>query len=170
MFTISKKTVAALGLATLMLSACGPSTAENAMERQIEKETGQDADVDMKNDGSMMVKTDEGTMQTGNTLPADWPTDVEIYAGATVSWSATTNQANGKAGSAIVFTTGDSEQAVVDFYKKSMKDNGWTVQTTMQTGEGVVLVANKDKRALSLSVVRTDEGTTTVTLGVGEQG
>ncbi len=159
MFTISKKTVATLGLAALTLSACGPKAPEAAMER--ETETNSSVGVVMNNDND--------TIQTGTTLPGDWPTDVEIYAGATISWSATTNQASGNAGSAVVFTTGDSEQTVVDFYKKSMKDNGWTIQTTMQTGEGVVLVANKDERSLSLSVVRTDEGTTTVTLGVGEQ-
>ena len=69
---------------TLLLGACGKSAEEKAAEKQIEKATGGDADVDISKKGMKVTgKTEEGefTMSSGDKteVPKDFPPDVFIY-------------------------------------------------------------------------------------------
>ena len=120
-------------------------------------------------DGSTTVHTNDGTaLVGGTTLPKDWPTDAPVYTGATVQYSMATNPANGQPGSAVILQTKDSADTVAAFYAKALKDNGWTVEGTMQAGGATIVGASKGDRAISIAIGST-EGQTTITIGVGKK-
>jgi hypothetical protein len=140
---------------------------ENMMERMIEKSTGDKADVDFDDSGNMKLTTHEGTFATGQKLPADWPTDAPVYAGADVQYSASVNPTNGKPGKAVVLMTQDDSKAVESFYEAELVKQGWVIAEDAHTPVGYVVSATKDTRILSL-MVGGAEGRTTITLGVSE--
>ena len=154
-----RSTITILSAASiLLLSACSRST-ESTMEQQI----------DLNDDGSMHVETNEGTYDAGsNRLPDDWPTDAPIFAGATVQYSGAANPTTGKAGAAAVLMTTHSPSEVLDFYTAELKKQGWTVTSTMEAQGTTILGATKGSRALSL-MVGSVESQTSITIGVGEQ-
>ena len=153
-----------------LLSACGQKAVERAMERQIKQDTGSSANVDLKADGSMHVQTKDGTYNAGNNqLPADWPTDAPVYAGATIQFSGSANPTTGKPGAAAVLVTSDAAADVTTFYKAELKKQGWMITSTMENQGTTILGATKGTRALSLMVGTVDGGQTSITIGVGEQ-
>ena len=125
--------------------------------------------VQVNSDGSMKVQNNGGTAIVGGTsIPKDWPTDAPVYAGATVQYSMATNPASGQPGSAVILQTTDAADAVATFYAKALKDNGWTVEGTMQAGGATIIGASKGDRAISVAIGSTD-GQTTITIGVGKK-
>ena len=136
----------------LLLSACGSSGTQ------------------VKVDGNAVhVETSEGSATLGgNTLPADWPTDVAVYAGATITYAASVNPQSGKPGNALVLTTADSAEKVAAYYKDMLKTNSWTTTGMMESVGTSIITATKADRTLSL-MVSTSGGVTGITIGV-EQG
>lgn len=167
----TKKLLAA-GAVSLLLIACGKSKQQNVMEEimedQIEDETGGDADVDMKDDGSMHIESDEGTFDTGTDVPENWPEDVTVYADATVQYSASVNPTTGDAGMVLVMTTTDSVSAVSEFYKDELASAGWNLEGTMQGGGMTIMGGSKDNRQVSVMVSEAD-GMTSITLATGDK-
>ena len=154
----------------LALIGCSRSAQENMMEDSMERETGNEADVDIQADGSVKVETDEGTFQAGGSgeVPADWPNDVTVYENATVQFSGSSNPTTGEAGLALMLTTSDTVSQVSSFYTQSLKAAGWTITATMQQGEMTIIGATKGDRAFSLSAVQAD-GQTTITIGITKE-
>ncbi len=153
---------------TLLLAACGQSVGDKMAENAIEKQTGGQASVDTNN-GTMHVTTSEGTFDVGaHALPADWPTDVPAYAGATVQYSASVNPATDAPGSMVVLMSTDDAQTIADYYANTLKANGWTIGSTMQAQGTTIMTAIKDDRAVSLSVASANNETT-ITIGVGKK-
>lgn len=135
------------------------------MEKAIEKQTGGEAKVDMQGDGAMKIETDEGTFTTGGDLPDNWPTDVAVYEDATVSYSASTNPATGKPGSALVLMTTDASADVAAWYKSQLTKDGWTLSSAMEGGGTTIFGATKDDRTLSMMIAGA-EGQTSITIGI----
>jgi hypothetical protein len=158
----------ALGaVAALLLAGCFSPT-ENAIERAIEQETGQNADVDIRADGSMKVETADGSMETGGDVPSDWPSDAPAYPGATVSFSAKKNPTDGSAGTALSLVTDDTTAEVVDFYTNALKNNGWAVQGTMNAGPTTIMAATKGTRNISIMIAAANDKTS-ITIGIEGQ-
>lgn len=135
------------------------------VESIIERSADGEADVDMNSDGTMDVTTKEGTFSTGNSVPKEWPKDVPTYAGASVTYSASANQNEGKSGMALILATDDSSAEVKTFYETKLKAEGWTLTNTLQGGGSTIITAEKDGRQLSLVISEAD-GKTGITLGV----
>lgn len=102
----------------------------------------------------------------GNKLPDNWPSDAPKYPDANIQYSGTSNPQTGEAGSAIVFTTGDSAQSVSDFYKKQLAADGWTIEQTANMGASSVLSAKKDTRTFAVYITDSGSGQTSVTVGI----
>lgn len=134
---------------------------ENAMERA----SNGTADVDMNADGTMKITTKDGEFQTGNSIPEEWPKDIAVYAGASITYSAMTNPLDNKAGMALVLLTDDTAAEVKTFYETTLKANGWTITNTMQGGGTVIMTAEKDDRKLSLAIAESQDHTG-ITIGV----
>jgi hypothetical protein len=78
-------------------------------------------------------------------LPADFPADVAVYAGATVVMTVT-----GKNEMSITLSTADSPEKVLAFYKAHFKDNGW--KTTADSPQLLLLKGEKEDRKLIVLV------------------
>lgn len=140
---------------------------ETMMERMIEKSTGDKADVQLDAQGNMKLTTHEGTFATGQALPADWPADAPVFAGADVQYSASVNPSTGKPGKAVVLMTTKDAKTVEEFYKAALVREGWQTQEDARLPTGYVLSAKKDTRVFSLMITGADERTT-ITLGLSE--
>jgi hypothetical protein len=87
----SKKTWYIIGAVVIVLfiASCVSKTmggfmGTKMMEKAIEDASGGKADVDLNSDGTMNVKTSEGSITTGKSVPAGWPEDVAIYPDAII--------------------------------------------------------------------------------------
>jgi hypothetical protein len=147
----STKIILLASAAGLLLASCGNPAAK----------------VSTTPDGGTQVQTDQGTFQTGTTIPEDWPKDVVTYPGATVQFSGSNTQA-GKPGWALVLLTKDSTADVKSFYEKSLKDNGWSIVADMESQGTIIIGGTKGNYAMSLTAAGQD-GQTAITLGVATQ-
>ncbi len=124
-------------------------------------------DINRNLDGSATYSNDEGTVTVGsNRLPENWPSDAPTYSNATIQYSGSSNPQTGAKGSAVVFTTFDSVQNVVDFYRRELVSNGWTVEQTATIGASTVLAARKDTRTLGVYIAEAGNGQVSVTVGI----
>lgn len=151
---MNKKTLVIVGVVVVLVVAGAASRflGKSAAERAIEAATGEDADVDV-NGNDVTVKTDQGTWSTSDKLPADFPSDVPIYPGATVQGSvASAGQDN--TGHYAGLETTDALDDVIAWYKKEVKAGGWTVATDAMVNGSLILSATKDSRGLSVTVTK----------------
>ena len=163
-FSFQKIAIASI---LLFLAACGRAAQNSMIKNAIEKDTGAPAKVDVQNDGSMHIETKGGTYDAGNSrLPPDWPSDVTVYANATIQYAGSVNPNNGKPGAAAVLITSDVPDTVVAFYKTDLRAKGWTMSTAME-GQGTsILSGTKGDRTVSVMVSGTVQGQTNITLAV----
>ncbi|MCS7080406.1 MAG: hypothetical protein NZ585_10205 [Chloracidobacterium sp.] len=73
--------------------------------------------------------------------PEDLPSWVALYAGAEVTTNIKADR-DGKVAGRIIMTTGDAPAAVVQFYEKQLKNNGFT-PTTVASGEARSISARR---------------------------
>jgi hypothetical protein len=144
--------VCVIGL-ILLGAGCGDSAEEKAMEKQIEKATGGDAEVDFSNKGTKITgETEQGkyTVTTGGAteIPKDFPDDVFIYQPSKAVMAMELDE-----GYSIAMTTHDDRIKVVGAYRQEMKARGWTEETSMDMGAQSVLVYEKKGRTANVSVV-----------------
>lgn len=156
-----------VGLVVLGLIGRGASrnAGEEAAERIIENMTGGQVDIDADGD-EVTVKTDQGTYTTADKLPADFPSDVPVYAGAKVVGSVTADGAQG--GMYVGLETTAAVDDVIAWYRSEVKARGWTVQTDATVSGSLILSATKDTRVLSVGIAQ-DDGTVSITLTVASQ-
>ena len=58
----------------------------------------------------------------------------------------------------ISLNTKDKPDKVVEFYKKSLAEQGWDVKSDFNAGNTSVLQLNKEKRSLSLTINKEEQG------------
>lgn len=135
---------------------------------------GYNAEVNKKLDGSTTYKSDYGTVTTNsNTLPKNWPSDVPVYTNGTISQS-TSSDMMGTNASQVTFTTSDSTQTILDFYKGGLASSGWVSLypgkpiTGTQMGTITTLMAKKDSKTFSVMITTNKEtGKQVVTITTG---
>ena len=125
-------------------------------------------DVQTGVNGAMTYTGTQGSVTVGGgTMPSNWPSDAPAnFAGASISYSGTSNPQTGKAGSAVVYTVSASAQTVVDYYKTELQKAGWTIAGTANAGAATVLSATKDKRGLGVYIADAGSGMVSVTVGI----
>jgi len=124
---------------------------------------------DAQRGGAAAVSSQDGSVSVGpaTTMPANWPSDVPTYAGASLQYSGTSNPSTGEAGSAIVFTTKDTADAILTFYKTQLVASGWKIEGEANVSGMTTLGATKDTRNLGMYIAPSTEGVdTTVTIGI----
>ncbi len=151
-----------------LLGSFSGGAVKNAVENAIEQATGKNADVNIGEDGSFSVTTEEGTASFGTELSTDWPNDVPTYPGAEVTYSAVGNNlADGGLGGYATFTTSDSAQKVIDFYNSEMAANRWTVKASVNIASSMNVTFEKDGLAMNVTATGVD-GMTSITIGFGK--
>lgn len=160
-------------LVLLAWQGLGRFTGERMVERAIERAADGNVDVDFDTDGEGTVTVsgeNGGTFQysAGGAVevPSDWPNDMPIMDGGTVSYVGTMNPQTGEPGAVVMFTTNEPVSAVSAYYTQALADNGWTIESTMNAGGTVILGASKDERQASIYVAG-DENGTSVTVSIG---
>jgi hypothetical protein len=124
-------------------------------------------DVQRSLDGSATYSNSEGSVTVGaNKMPDNWPSDAPTYPNAQIQSAVTSNPQTGQAGSAVIFITSDSIQAVTDFYKKELATQGWSVEQTVSMGTGTMLAATKDTRDFGVYIADSGDGNVSVSATV----
>ncbi|MEN9338509.1 MAG: hypothetical protein RI945_234, partial [Candidatus Parcubacteria bacterium] len=122
---------------------------------------GYKAEVTKNFDGSTTVKSENGlangTYSTGKLLDS-WPSDAPVYPNAEITQSTfVDSQVVGTEASFLAsLTTSDSEQTVMDYYKKELSINGWAINSAMSTGSR--LFATKSNRMLTIVITNLKNG------------
>jgi len=146
--------VGALAL-VLTASGCGEKTlVENQMERQLEKNLGGDAKVQVDGE-NVNIQTEQGSLQVGEdvSLPQDFPSDVYVIDGQLMS--AMKNVVG--AGYQVVVKSDKTPKDAQELYETKLKEQGWKITTSMNLGTAAVVSAQKGKRVVSVSL-GTEEG------------
>ena len=151
------------------LSACKGRTlnerlAEKGVANMIEKATGGQASVDLKN-GTIKVKTAEGEAEFGSTKewPADLPVDVPKLSSGKIKGAVHSSQEEKKL---WTITLQGVEPGAMDKYAEELKAKGWEIKLISKTEEGGMIQAAKDKLMVVASFAEKGK---TVTLAVTNQ-
>jgi len=140
---------------TLFISGCGTkSLVENQMEKNLEKNLGGNAKVDLDN-GVINLQTENGSLQVGGkiNLPEGFPSDVYVMEGEILS----AVQNFGVNGYQVIISTNKSISETQTLYNEKLKKDSWNIQNTMNLGTSFILSAIKDTRTLSVSIGNGDE-------------
>jgi hypothetical protein len=157
--------VVLLAGATLAMATGCEAIIGQAVKSGVESATG--VKVDEANNSVTMTGKDGSTVSVGEDgkLPEGFPTEVPVYEG-TVKTAIATESDKGKA-FMVNIETPDAPADVFKWYEDEIASGGWTVKSTLKTGDGGLLGAEKD--ALGLTVTITPAGTsanTNVSLSV----
>jgi len=147
---------------------CGKSNeevGEEAAEQAIEAALGNEAGVDLSDEGMTVTSEDEdGTYTwTGGDqakVPDGFPADVYIYEGAELLMSTDT-----PAGFVLAFETDAPLDDVVESYLEEMSAAGWTKQMATEMDGGQMMVYLQDDRSVNLTIFD-EEGVTQIGLTV----
>ncbi|MCK4777576.1 MAG: hypothetical protein KAS39_04305 [Actinomycetia bacterium] len=148
-----------------LISGCA-SFAQKAVEKEIEKSTGAEVDID---EGKIKVKTDEGEaeMEVGEaaSLPDDFPDDFPLYEKAKLVSSFKMTEEE-KESFQLSFEFDGDWKEVADFYQDSLPGSGYTIVSSMETMGGVTIIIKKgEEDAGAIFIGEADgKGMMTVTL------
>jgi hypothetical protein len=122
----------------------------DAIENEIENNSGSDVNLDFGD---------------GADLPANFPNDVPIYAGAKVTSSISGEDAM----TVTLSVAGKSETEVRNFYRDELKSRGWNITGEYSFGIST-LSAEKDTRSVVLGFFEDESGKeVTVSISVSEK-
>ncbi len=150
---------------------CGRSrekTAEKALEKMIEAQTGGKASVDLSQ-GRMTVKTDDGelTAATGAAakIPEDFPKDVFVPADASVRMVSRMPNTM-----MVWMAVRPSPAQVCQRIGTEMATRGWEKEMSMETDESQSLGFKKQDRRVLYTATRDEEGTQVTVVISREEG
>lgn len=142
---------------------------EKTTEKLIESQTGGKVDINSE-EGKVTIKGKEGeeVIIGGGQLPSNFPKDVPIYPGAKPagSWTSTTGDEKGVL---VTLETNDGKNKVVSFYSAELPKNGWTIETTTTTDEGVMYIIKKNTRTGWVTITAEKNSKTTIGLVVSDE-
>lgn len=143
---MNKKIIFFVGLVfcVSIISGCGQNNLmENKMEKELEKNLGGKADVDMNN-GGVKIETEQGSIQVGGevSLPKDFPTDIYVIDGKLVS--AMKNVMG--AGFQVAVQSNLSMQEIKSMYQIKLKEQGWVITNVSDLPNGTMVSGQKGKR------------------------
>lgn len=136
---------------------------ERLAEKAIEKATGGKVNID----GQKVTLTDDKgqTVVMGAGAPQNLPKDLPVYPGATTEGGVNVTGGEG-GGVMLIAKTKDSPDQVLAYYQAEMPKAGWKIATTVQSGEGHVLMCEKDDRFASIIIGKEgDMSSVTLTSG-----
>lgn len=134
---------------------------EEAIETSIEKATNGAVDVDI-DDETITVNTNAGSFSAGEEvdLPDNFPSDIHVIDG-TIKMVSETPEIEGFS---VSIETSKSVSAAKTEYEEELVDDGWTITGTLDFTETVSLMAEKDNRTVTVTIMEVDG---VVTVGIG---
>jgi|SRR5580704_5083236 hypothetical protein len=113
--------------------------------------------------GSVEVKSADGTVKFGAGADAKAPGWLPNYPGASAQGVYSAQTAAGSSGS-FSFKTSDSVAKVADFYEHGLKSSGLKIASTIQSGQGTMMVAEDEDKKRTATVIIGPDGQTTVSV------
>jgi hypothetical protein len=125
---------------------------------------GVDVRPNMDGSATYTATNGEGSVTVGgNKMPDNWPSDAPAnFAGATISYSGSSNPQTGQAGSAVMYTVKSTAEAVAAYYKSQLESQGWKIEQTANMGGATVLAAKKDTRTFGIYIMGGEGGEVSV--------
>lgn len=170
---VTLRVSAVAAAAVLALTGCGNAVeglAEGAVERALENELGESADVEIGED-SYTVDTEEGSTTIGaGSVPEDFPSDIPLVEGE-VSFSQRLDTADGMAWTVLITTPADPA-TVTEEIRSDLESNGFSVDEASEfsSGEGAGGTVLAQKGDLEAFILIAGEGAeTAVTYTVNQQ-
>ena len=155
--------VAMIG-AAVALVGCGKSDTKTYTDG-----SGNSITTSKDGDGHMTITGANGEkVEFGTGSSAKLPADIPLYPGAKVTASFS-GQGKDGSGGMVSFTTTDTPDAVVAFYKQKAEAAGMaqTMNMDMNGTKSYVAANDKDKRSLAITATKGSDGTTgQVTWGI----
>jgi hypothetical protein len=157
-------------LAGVALSATGCQLiAQKATEGAIEGATGGAVKVD---GDSVTIKGKDGseaTVSDDTKIPADFPSEVPMRDDGSVKAVVTNKTSSGGTGYMVNIQYKIPQSELLDWYKTELEKGGWTITSTVATGDGGMVAAEKGD--LQINVVtasdNSDGYTSVITMQVG---
>jgi hypothetical protein len=161
--------IIAIAVVVLILVARVAFSPERTTERILEQATGDDFDIDVSRDGSMQITGEDGeemniTTGRGTTLPGDWPDTIPVLPDGNIEYAASVAGEDSEMNHTVAYTTPRSAIEITEFYKEQLATNGWTIETTMATGEGSMITATNDNDEGVVVYIGESDGVTTVNI------
>lgn len=161
-FTLSLLLIASI----FTITGCAKKTIQTE-DGKVEVESGLGGDkVTVTTEGG------KGEFGVGVKLPANWPKDVPVYAGATPYGNISSIGEEGAEVIVAVFMTSDSLSALKAYYEKELPANGWKLEGTFNTAteEGTVymMTVSKNQRYGSVTLSETEEGNS-IAISIGTE-
>ena len=152
-----------------LLSACGDSKTTRFSDAD-----GNDVTVTSDSDASgtteYNIRTEDGEAKvtTGNTLAGDLPLGLKPYPGAEIL-SSSISKGNGQSGGMVMMQTDDSQDAVLDHYRKAIAAQGLKVETEISSGD-MKAIASESKDGAGVTIQATKVGDQTQILLIAGMG
>jgi hypothetical protein len=138
-------------LAALALSATGCQLiAQKATEGALENATGGAVKV---NGDSVTIKGKDGAEATvsGDTkIPADFPSEVPMRDDGTVKAVITNKTPSGGTSYMVNIRFKVPQTELLDWYKTALEAGGWTITSTVSTGDGGMVAAEKGTTSVNI--------------------
>jgi hypothetical protein len=138
--------------ALLAVTGCG-ALVQQAAKSGVESATGVKVD---ESGNSVTVTGQDGSSMTSSAdgkIPEGFPSDMPLYTPGTIKQGIVSDSGSGK-GFIVAIETPDAWADVFAWYETQLKDKGWTVDSTMKTGEGGLLTGGNGSQVFNISVTK----------------
>lgn len=163
--TMHMKPVTLAALASIAMFGFGCKSPTEAITEKL-TEKAVEGYVNSKIDGS--VDFGDGTVTysgdgvnaaygEGAKLPADFPTDVPVYPGASLLMASVSSKDNT---ASLMANSKDASSKVTAWYADALKSKGWSQGLEQDLGSAWYRQFTKDARELMVSIAGDDQGTT----------
>ena len=147
---------------------CGKSAEEKAVEKQIEKATGGNAEVDLSKKGMEVTgETEKGNYKVSlgesTKVPEGFPADVFIYKPSRAMAAMMMPE-----GHSLSLATESDAEKVSEIYRKEMQAEGWTEKASIEMGDQLMLAYEKEGRIANIAIAPM-ESETRITLTVAKK-
>jgi hypothetical protein len=136
-----------------------PATPEQDRELKYSR-VGDTLEADVTGKEKMHLETGE----QGVALPHDFPSDVPLYPGATLTLAVTIDDLL-----QVTLHTADDIPAVVKFYREQLEAADWKIDAELDVQKGDMLSADKDGRTCSVLLTRKSDNVTVISITLGKR-
>lgn len=122
-----------------------------------------------ENSSETVIKSADGEIRiaSGSKAVQNLPMGIKLYPGANVE-SSMTGMGDGSSGAMVVFSTSDSQEEVIDFYRKEMAAKDIKIATEVKAGDMQMIGGERgDGEGVNISATKDGEGKVMVTLFAG---
>jgi hypothetical protein len=121
---------------------------------------GETLEADVAGKEKMHLETGE----QGVALPHDFPSDVPLYPGATLTLAVTIDDLL-----QVTLHTADDLPEVVKFYREQLEAADWKIEAELDVKKGDMLSADKDGRTCSVLLTRKSDNVTVISITLGKR-